>query len=427
MESSEPRKDFFISYNKADRAYAEWIAWQLEEKGKYQVILQAWDFLAGGNFVVEMLNAAEQAHCTIAVLSPEYLTALFTKPEWAAAFVEDPTGEKGILMPVRVRECKIPKLLKSLIYIDLVGLETEQARERLLAEVKRQRRKPDTEPLFPGQAAPLETRAVTHEVRFPGSLPPIWNVPHRRNPNFTGREELLDGLREVLALGEPAALCGLGGKGKTALAVEYVYRNQPYYELVWWLRSEKAATLAADYAALAGPLGLPEKDAPDQEAQVRAVRQHLGRLDQWLLIFDNAVRPEDVEDFLPPGNPGAVLITSRYPHWEQVAKPLEVGVMEPQEAVDFLLRRTAKKDAIGATTLAQELGFFPLALEQAGAYLKKTGKAFADYLKLFQTQRTKLFQSPLGKPASQYEFTVATTWEVSLGEVQKFPQPPMTC
>ena len=91
-------KDFFISYNKADRTWAEWIAWQLEE-ARYSVIVQAWDFRPGSNFVLDMNRATKEAERTIAVLSPDFLAAEFTQPEWAAAFAKDPTGEKGLLVP----------------------------------------------------------------------------------------------------------------------------------------------------------------------------------------------------------------------------------------------------------------------------------------------------------------------------------------
>ena len=94
--------DFFISYTGVDRAWAEWIAWQLQEAG-YTLVLQAWDFRPSTNFVQAMHEAALQADRTIAVLSPDYLTARFTQPEWQAAFAQDPTGEKGLLVPVRVR------------------------------------------------------------------------------------------------------------------------------------------------------------------------------------------------------------------------------------------------------------------------------------------------------------------------------------
>ena len=120
----EDRKDFFISYNKADKAWAEWIAWELEE-AKYKVILQDWDFHAGSNFVLEMQRAAELSDHTIAVLSSDYLTALYTQPEWAAAFAQDPTGEKGTLIPVRVKKCELKGLLKPIIYIDLLDQPEE--------------------------------------------------------------------------------------------------------------------------------------------------------------------------------------------------------------------------------------------------------------------------------------------------------------
>jgi hypothetical protein len=94
------------------------------------------------------------------------------------------------------------------------------------------------------------------------ALPPIWNLPHLRNPNFTGRESLLAQLRSALTSGQPAALTqaihGLGGVGKTQLAVEYAYRHAAEYDLVWWVRAEEPAALAADYAALAQPLDLPQ-------------------------------------------------------------------------------------------------------------------------------------------------------------------------
>src|SRR5213592_4708698 len=97
-------RDFFISYNTADRAWAEWIAWQLEEAG-YTTVLQAWDFVPGSNFVVEMDRAAKQTKRTVAVLSPNYLAASFTQPEWGSAFAGDPTGVKRKVVPVRVVAC----------------------------------------------------------------------------------------------------------------------------------------------------------------------------------------------------------------------------------------------------------------------------------------------------------------------------------
>src|SRR5438067_176896 len=114
-----PLTDFFISYNSADRAWAEWIAYQLEEAG-YTTTIQAWDFRPGSNFVLDMQRAAAESERTISVLSPSYLEARFTQPEWAAAFARDPTGEQGLLLPIRVRECDLKGLWPQLVYIDVV-------------------------------------------------------------------------------------------------------------------------------------------------------------------------------------------------------------------------------------------------------------------------------------------------------------------
>ncbi len=169
--------DFFISYNKADRKWAEWIAWQLEEAG-YTSIIQAWDFKAGGNFILEMDKATKEAERTIAVLSEDYLKALYTQPEWAAAFKQDPTGEKGLLIPVRVQECTLSGLLAAVVYIDLVGLEEETAENDLLARIVQiltgERGKPQTEPAFPGSAS----HSLPEKPQFPGGPNSVEKSPH---------------------------------------------------------------------------------------------------------------------------------------------------------------------------------------------------------------------------------------------------------
>src|SRR5262245_1145390 len=114
--------DFFISYTQADRLWAEWIGWVLEEAG-HKATVQAWDFGPGGNFVVEMHRASAGSDRTIAVLSPDYLHSLFSMAEWVAAFVADPDGAKGKLVPVLVREVAREELglLASIIHVNLVG------------------------------------------------------------------------------------------------------------------------------------------------------------------------------------------------------------------------------------------------------------------------------------------------------------------
>src|SRR5205823_1204671 len=137
-----------------------------------------WDFRPGSNFVVDMQRASAESERTIAVLSQSYLEARFTQPEWAAAFAQDPTGEQGTLLPIRVRECNPRGLWPQLVYIDVVGEDEATAKERLLAGLSRERAKPQSI-RFPGHAL-----SVREAPRFPGVLPPVWNVPDLRYPNF---------------------------------------------------------------------------------------------------------------------------------------------------------------------------------------------------------------------------------------------------
>lgn len=124
-------KDFFISYNRYDLQWAEWIASVLEE-AKYSTFIQAWDFIPGTNFVSEMHRASIECSKTISLLSPEYLASLFTLSEWAVAFSSDPDGTKRKLIPVRVRACEPPGLLKTLVYCDLVGLGEQEAKQAII-------------------------------------------------------------------------------------------------------------------------------------------------------------------------------------------------------------------------------------------------------------------------------------------------------
>src|SRR5260370_17357846 len=156
MTETNSRKQFFISYTSADRPWAEWIAWQLEQEG-YTTLIQAWDFAPGSNFVLEMDTAASTAERTIAVLSPEYVQSGFTPSEWAAAFRHDPKGEQHLLVPVRIRPFDVEGLLRQVVYIDLVGRDEQEARTIFLAGG---RPVPAQPPLSP----PLPPVSLTHPL-----------------------------------------------------------------------------------------------------------------------------------------------------------------------------------------------------------------------------------------------------------------------
>jgi TIR domain len=209
------RVDMFISYAGPDRPWAEWAAWQLEQAG-ISVELAAWEWSAGENFVLRMNDALARANRVLALYSPAYFEPhRYTSDEWAAVMALPPDERARRLVPVRVQEVKPPPLLAPIAFADVFGLPEPLARQALLTAVRGASRPTSAPPLPGGSAGP----------RRPGSLPPVWNVA-LRNPDFVGRQELLAELRRRLTGGDRAlvqAVHGMGGVGKTQLAIEYAH------------------------------------------------------------------------------------------------------------------------------------------------------------------------------------------------------------
>ncbi|MFC5907676.1 FxSxx-COOH system tetratricopeptide repeat protein [Streptacidiphilus monticola] len=253
-----------------------------------------------------------------------------------------------------------------------------------------------------------------------GTAPAIWgNIPPR-NRNFTGRAELLSTLHERLADGAtavlPEAMHGLGGIGKSQLAVEYLYRHQGEYDLVWWIPSERTPQITQSLAELGRRLGITEAEPGATVGAVLDALRTGQPYQRWLLVFDNAESPEQIAPFLPTTGTGSVLITSRYPHWEHVARQLEVTVFTRDESKELLRRRGQDLSDEDADRLAEALGDLPLAIEQAAAWRAETGMSADEYLRLFEEKKSELlqFSAPF-----DYQKSAATAWNVSLDHVER--------
>jgi TIR domain/NB-ARC domain len=408
--------DFFVSYTQADHGWAEWIAWQLEKAG-YSTLLQAWDFVPGSDWAHEMQRGTAAARRTIAVLSSAYLESDYGEAEWRVALANDPTGEKGLLVPVRVEPVQPPGLLQTRVYVDLVGLSRQAASERLLKGISQARGRPELEPSFPGPR--LGPQAVdSQEPRFPALRPEITNLP-ARNRNFTGRAELLEIIRERLQAGSGGAstqvsvVHGLGGVGKTQLVLEYAHWHAAEYDLIWWIPAQRRTTAVAALAALAQELGVAAETG--QGGVIAKLFDELRRRTRWLLIFDNADTPKQLTPLLPPGGNGHTLVTSRFPAWGRVAEPLQLDVLRRNESVALLCRRTGSDEKATAATIAEFLGDLPLALEEAAAYIEEAHVDLTEYLRLARERTVELFG--LDQPGGDEE-RVATTWSVSLDSVR---------
>jgi len=267
----------------------------------------------------------------------------------------------------------------------------------------------------------------------PGKAALRHNLPYASlGELFQGREEMLTRLRDRLAYtpaGRATAIAGkavhgLGGVGKTRLAVEYAWRYAAEYSALLFVGAGSPADLRRNVAALSerNALDLPEQQAKEEEVREAAVLRWLGEQPGWLLILDN-VDSEDaavaVDGLLARLHSGHVLLTSRLARWSAEVEPLELDVLTEEAAAGFLLARTAatrrtKKDDVGeAVALARELGFLPLALEQAGAYIAERRLTFASYLAEWQTRHDQVLEW-FDPRVSHYPASVAVTWQTSM-------------
>jgi hypothetical protein len=402
---SSSRVNCFISHAGSDRAWAEWVAWQLTDAG-YSVELDVWDWAAGQNFITKISDALDRADRVVALWSAEYFSRpRYTMHEWSAALTDVPGEREGRLVPVRIEDVptgQVPGILRPIVYRDLFGVAEDEAR-RVLLEAVRGTGLPGEQPAFPGPtrarpgAAGQMGSLAGSGPRLPGTLPQVWNGP-ARNLGFTGRDMPLVKLRERLLGGDRAvvqALHGMGGVGKTQLAAEYAHRFASGYDIVWWIISEQAGRIAGQIAALAARLRCAEPDTPVVSAAEAAIAELRAR-GRWLLVFDNAGTPADLAPWLPGGSTGHVLITTRTGGWSEVAAaPVEIDVFARAESVAVLRERVPGMQEADADRLAQELGDLPLAVAQAASYLADSGMPAAEYQELVQTRAVEILSQGL--------------------------------
>jgi hypothetical protein len=232
---------------------------------------------------------------------------------------------------------------------------------------------------------------------------------------LAGREELLTELGARLTSDDGAgprlvALCGLGGAGKTSVALEFAHRQLDDVTVAWQFSAENPAVMTAGFGELAAQLGA---DRGDPVAAVHAVLAV--RLTPWVLVFDNAPDRNSVARFVPPAGSGRVLITSRNQIWPP-GQSLDIPVLDSEVGGEFLVNRTGDLDRRAAAELASELGGLPLALEQAAAYVQASGESMAGYLSVFRRRRADLLDR--GEPTG-YSQTVATTWRLAFEDLQQ--------
>jgi tetratricopeptide (TPR) repeat protein len=346
-------------------AVAREVADILTEKD-YSVNVEDYDFRPGASFVEAMHEGIKNSRDLLILYTADYETAPWTRKEFTSFVAEQTqsTEERHIII-LRCEDVPTRGLLADVPFQDLVGVDDAQERKRrIIAAAERQ-----------SQAAPPPPR-------------PFIGVPPRI-ASFTGRADELDKLDAILMHEKPAAVThvsvgraavqGMGGVGKTALAIEYAHRFRRLYAGVCWCPAETDTGLLSALANLAVTLGAATAEEPDVEKLAKAVLRRLAEQRAiWLLVYDNVPAPDAIVDLLPSAG-ARVLITSRFSDWSELADEVSLDVLPLEEAVAFLQGRTGRSDAAGAKTLADALDRLPLALDHAAAYCKRTQVRFADY------------------------------------------------
>jgi tetratricopeptide (TPR) repeat protein len=390
--------ELVVAYTAENRMWADWVESLLKRAG-CKVTLH--DLSTGP------LDRTAPAVRTLVLLSNPLL-----RSRQAAATVLGTlmTSEAapGTLVPVRVDEGRLPEsYLDRAELVDLNGLDESRCTTALLAALELPAQLPDGGPGVP---------------RFPVHTPRFLNVPQRNN-TFTGRGQILEQLREQLrggmsvVLPQPQALFGLGGVGKTQIALEYVHRFMADYDLVWWVSAEHVDNVVASLAELGALIG-----APGGEDMALASQETVHMLSRgiptkrWILVFDNADNPDDLTGYFPTGSSGHILVTSRNQSWSQQGATLPVDVFLRRESIEHLSGRAPGLSAEEADQVAIAVGDLPLAVEQAAAWLAETATPITEYLRRLTEQTTAVLA--LNQPAD-YPETVAATWNISIERLKE--------
>ncbi|GIF24307.1 MinD-like ATPase involved in chromosome partitioning or flagellar assembly/tetratricopeptide (TPR) repeat protein [Actinoplanes tereljensis] len=399
--------DVLISYASVNRVWTDWIAGELDSAG-LRVTLREIDLggpVHGSDPALE--SWLDPAARVLVLLSRDYVESPNAASLWRTIIEKEPSG--SMLVPIRLDASPLPSpFLARVPEVDLMNLTEDRARQALRAVF-------DDLP----QSDSDRREATQAAIRFPASQPPVWDVP-QRNATFTGRGQLLEVLRDRLAADvtvvTPQALYGLGGVGKTQVALEYAHRFAANYDIVWWISAERPSDVRQSMADLAQLLDLPNAENVGEawKGVLDALRRGIPYR-RWLLIFDNVDDPAEIEPYLPQG-PGHVLLTSRNLTWGGHATTVEVGLFSRPESVALLHRRVPTMSDEEAESLAERLGDLPLAVEQAGAWLAATAMSVRTYQGLLDTQLPQMLS---GSPPTGYERPVAATWRLSLERIRE--------
>jgi len=434
--------DVFISYAHKDRKLRDELAVHLGNL-RHQHVISDWfdgDIIPGTEWEQDILEHLRTAKIILLLISAHFMASPFCWDIELKEAIARHEAKQARVIPIVLR----PTDWKDAPFAKLQALPSlgkpvsrwqthDDAFEDVIKGIRRA-----VEDLHasasPKPLASPSSAAGTNSIS--GGQLPVWNVPFRRNPFFTGREPIFAQIHTLLhagksaALSQPPAISGLGGIGKTQAAVEYAYRYRDAYQCVLWVQANTQEILLSNFVALAGLLHLPEQNAQEQQLVVQALHHWFETHSGWLLIFDNADDLSTIQEYLPEGNMGHIVLTTRAQAMGGLARKIELDTMGPEEGAALLLRRAgiiahdalldsaSPADRALAREIVHAMDGLPLALDQAGAYLEETQESLSNYLALYQQQRAALLKRR-GGLLPHHPDSVATTWSLAFEHIER--------
>jgi tetratricopeptide (TPR) repeat protein len=420
------RTEVFISYSHKDAEWLERLHAHLrpmEREGK----VQCWDdtrIRPGAMWQEEIRSAVAAAKVAVLLVSADFLASDFIATEELPPLLTAAKDNGAAILPVIVSPSQFEKA-SSLSQFQAVNLPTQP-----LVNMTRSEQEAVFVKLTDTIAAALNPSAAFPE-EVDTSVKKLWNVPLTRNRFFTGRKPILTQIYDALHNEGRAALSGIGGVGKTQIAVEYAYQHKQNYEAVFWARADTREALISSFVAIAELLNLLEKDVREQDLIVRAVKQWLVKPGRLLLILDNADDLVLVHDFIPVGVQGHLVLTTRAQAIGGMGRRIPVEPMMSEDATLFLLRRSniipsnarleiaCDTERKLAETLFSELGGLPLALDQAGAFIEEKFSTLEEYLGLYQNEGKQLreLRGEYATASQDHPKSITVTFSLAFKEV----------
>jgi len=399
--------DVFLSHSSKDKHIVREIAERLRSDG-----LKVWfdeKVIEPGDMIGSEIENGLENSCSLAFfMSKNAFDSDWVTLERQTAIFRDPTNKQRRFIPVLIEKCKIPEMLAQFAYIDLCTDSKTEYIKLLRASTPDSKRKNND-----------YYRSTIQNIPFPSI-----------GKFFKGRGDELKKIEanltnnDAMAITQVQAIYGLGGVGKSRLAVEYAWDalNKKKYSTVLFVRADDPETLHSNIASLTDTkiLNLPEKAATQEEKKVNAVFRWFSENTKWLLIIDNADTEDSVnkiKEYLPQLNNGDVLITSRIRNWGASVKRESLDTISLQDAADFLIERTENDrnltddDPNDAKKLAEILGCLPIALELAAAYINWHELSFRKYMEEWEKERTEVLKWFEKTEVESYPCSMAVTWQ----------------